>query len=151
MPKKVILIAAVTLDGYIARHSLEITKWSKDLHLFKEQTYGYPVIMGSNTFKTLQSELENREMIVINRYQNPVDVLSKIKSRVCFVIGGGKTYYRFIPFYTHIFVTPHPYIFGKGVPLFDGNNLKEVNIRFQKFVEVDKNNGIIQYQYSITK
>lgn len=151
MPKKVILIAAVTLDGYIARHSLEITKWSKDLHLFKEQTYGYPVIMGSNTFKTLQSELENREMIVINRYQNPVDVLSKIKSRVCFVIGGGKTYYRFIPFYTHIFVTPHPYIFGKGVPLFDGNNLKEVDIKFQKFVEVDKKNGIIQYQYSITK
>ena len=151
MPKKVILIAAVTLDGYIARHSLEITKWSKDLHLFKEQTYGYPVIMGSNTFKTLQSELENREMIVINRYQSPVDVLSKIKSRVCFVIGGGKTYYRFIPFYTHIFVTPHPYIFGKGVPLFDGNNLKEVGIKFQKFVEVDKKNGIIQYQYSITK
>lgn len=151
MPKKVILIAAVTLDGYIARHSLEITKWSKDLHLFKEQTYGYPVIMGSNTFKTLQSELENREMIVINRYQSPVDVLSKIKSRVCFVIGGGKTYYRFIPFYTHIFVTPHPYIFGKGVPLFDGNNLKEVDIKFQKFVEVDKKNGIIQYQYSITK
>ena len=151
MPKKVILIAAVTLDGYIARHSLEITKWSKDLHLFKEQTYGYPVIMGSNTFKTLQSELENREMIVINRYQNPVDVLSKIKSRVCFVIGGGKTYYRFIPFCTHIFVTPHPYIFGKGVPLFDGNNLEEVDIKFQKFVEVDKKNGIIQYQYSVTK
>ena len=60
MPKKVILIAAVTLDGYIARHSLEITKWSKDIHLFKEQTYGYPVIMGANTVKTLQSELENR-------------------------------------------------------------------------------------------
>ena len=45
MPKQVVLIAAVTVDGLIARHSLEVTSWSKDLHVFKEQTMGYPVIM----------------------------------------------------------------------------------------------------------
>ena len=38
MPREVILIAAVTIDGYIERHSLEVTSWSKDLSLFKKQT-----------------------------------------------------------------------------------------------------------------
>ena len=37
MPDRVILIAAVTVDGYIARHNLEITNWSQDLKLFKDQ------------------------------------------------------------------------------------------------------------------
>ena len=57
MPDEIILIAAVTVDGYIARHDLEITAWSKDLPLFKEQTMGFPIIMGSNTFKTMERKL----------------------------------------------------------------------------------------------
>ena len=43
MPKEVVLIAAVTVDGFIARHSLEVTSWSKDLQFFKKQTMGFPV------------------------------------------------------------------------------------------------------------
>ena len=57
MPKEIILIAAVTLDGYIARNRKETIDWSKDLGLFKEQTMGYPIIMGSNTRKTIKSQL----------------------------------------------------------------------------------------------
>ena len=68
---KIILICATTLDGYISRHSNEITNWTKDLKLFKKQTMGYPVIMGSNTFKTLQNELTGRNVIVFHRYDNP--------------------------------------------------------------------------------
>ena len=49
---KVILIAAITMDGYIAHENDEVISWSKDLKLFKKQTMGYPVIMGSNTEKT---------------------------------------------------------------------------------------------------
>ena len=37
MPSEIILIAAVTVDGFIARHSNEITKWTEDLPLFKKQ------------------------------------------------------------------------------------------------------------------
>ena len=37
MPSEIILIAAVTVDGFIARHSNEVTKWTKDLPLFKKQ------------------------------------------------------------------------------------------------------------------
>ena len=63
----VILIAAITADGYIARHSNDTVDWSLDLHLFKEQTMGYPVIMGSKTKKTLTLDLKGRNEIVVNR------------------------------------------------------------------------------------
>jgi len=149
MPKEVVLIAAVTVDGYIARHSLEVTKWSRDLELFKHQTMGNPVIMGSNTYKTLSKELVGRDTIVLNRKNKPEDILNKITSSRCFIIGGGKTYYRFSSFLTHIYITPHPVIFGRGVPLFDGENLKEIDLSFERIIEHDRESGIFQYQYKV--
>ena len=95
MPSEIILIAAVTLDGFIARHSSEITKWTKDLPLFKEQTMGHPVIMGSNTFDTLSNELVGREVVVVHRNDDPREILQKVKSQKCFIAGGGKIYSRF--------------------------------------------------------
>ena len=56
MPNEIILIAAVTGDGFIARHSNETTRWTKDLHLFKKQTMGHSIIMGSNTFNTISKQ-----------------------------------------------------------------------------------------------
>ena len=92
MPDEVILIAAVTVDGYIARHELEVTTWSKDLPLFKKQTMGYPVIMGSNTFSTLSKELVGRNTIVVSRKDDPAGVLDAVPDKKCYVIGGGKTF-----------------------------------------------------------
>ena len=150
MPTEVILIAAVTVDGYIARHNLEVTSWSEDLHLFKEQTMGSPIIMGSNTYSTLSTELEGRKTIVIHRNEDPKSILSSIKEKRCFVIGGGKTYFRFSPHITHIYVTPHPYIVGEGVPLFDGTP-EEMVLVFQDLVTVNDKKGIYQYQYRVLK
>jgi len=151
MPAEVILIAATTIDGFIARHSLEVTSWSEDLQLFKEQTMGHPILMGSNTFKTLSTELTGRETIVVSRNQDPKDVLNNISSTRCFIIGGGKTYYRFFDFITDIYITPHPYIFGAGVPLFDGDISKEPILKFEKLIEVDRDSGIYQYQYKVIR
>ena len=150
MPKDVVLIAAVTVDGFIARHSREVITWSKDLQLFKKQTTGFPVIMGSNTYDTLHDQLENREMIIVNRYKNPGSVLSKIDAERCFIIGGGKTYSRFAPFLTHLYITPHPYIFGVGVRLFS-DPVSELTLRFENMISVDERVGIYQYQYKVQK
>ena len=79
MPIDVILIAAVTVDGFIARNHLEVTTWSKDLNLFKKQTTGFPVIMGSNTYKTIYQELEGREMIIVHRNDCPKNILEKLE------------------------------------------------------------------------
>ena len=150
MPSEIILIAAVTVDGFIARHSNEITKWTEDLPLFKKQTMGCPVIMGSNTHKTLINELKGREVIVAHRDDNPKNILESISAKKCFIAGGGKTYSRFYPFLTHIFITPHPYIFGSGIPLFS-DKINESQLIFKKLVEVSKKSGILQYQYKIQK
>ena len=75
----VILIAAITADGYIARHSNETVSWSLDLHLFKKQTMGFPVIMGSNTKKTLNIDLSGRQEIVVHRQDDPNEILKGLK------------------------------------------------------------------------
>ena len=151
MPSEIILIAAVTIDGYIARHSLEVINWSKDLALFKRQTMGYPVVMGSNTQRSIKKELIGRETIVVSRDTIPEDVLLKIKADRCFIIGGGKTFYRFSHLITHAYISTHPLIFGSGVPLFDGKNLKEMDLSFIGSVEVEKEMGLFQNQYKVER
>ena len=150
MPNEIILIAAVTIDGFIARHSNEITKWTKDLHLFKKQTMGHSVIVGSNTFKTLSNELTGREVVIAKRNDNPKEIIQRISTEKCFIAGGGKTNSRFYPFLTHLYITPHPHIFGAGIKLFS-NQTSELDIVFQKNIKVSKEDGIFQYQYKIKR
>jgi dihydrofolate reductase len=150
MPKEVILIAAVTIDGYIARHSFEVTSWSKDLNLFKKQTMGNPVVVGSNTFKTLEKDLSGREVILVSRNSEPQKVIRSIKRDRCFIIGGGKTYSRFSSLLTHLYITPHPYVFNKGVQLFEGK-IKELKLKYKNLIVVNKEQGVFQYQYEVIK
>jgi len=144
----IILIAAVTQDGFIARHPHETIRWSKDLSLFKEQTTGWPVIMGSNTFNCINSELKDRKIIVMHREDNPQKILDNIDKEKCFIAGGGKTNTRFASYLTHLYITPHPNVFGSGVCLFSGT-VKEMNLVFEAVIPVDKINGIFQFQYRV--
>ena len=146
----IILIAAITADGYIARHSNEVVNWSQDLRLFRKQTMGYPVIMGSQTKKTLAMDLDGRETTVIHRHSDPEKTLDKLHSDKCFIIGGGRTFTRFASYLTHIYLTIHPLIFGKGVLLFPDLN-KELNLVFLKMLSVDGVKGLYQFQYKINR
>ena len=146
----VILIAAITADGYIARHSNETVDWSLDLHLFKEQTMGYPVIMGSKTKKTLALDLKGRNEIIVNRNDKPKTILDEIKADKCFVIGGGITFTRFSTHLTHLYITIHPLIFGKGVTLFP-NLKREMNLTLIKAFPVQERENLFQFQYKINR
>jgi len=146
----VILIAAITADGYIARHSNEIVDWSLDLHLFKEQTMGYPVIMGSKTKKTLALDLKGRNEIVVNRNDKPKTILDEIKADKCFVIGGGITFTRFSTHLTHLYITIHPLIFGKGVTLFP-NLKREMDLTLIKAFPIQERENLYQFQYKINR
>ena len=147
---EVILIAAITANGFIARRSDEVISWSKDLALFKKQTMGYPVIMGSNTEKTLAVELKGRKKIVIHRNDNAQKILTGLSSKKCFVIGGGRTYTKFAPFLTQLYLTPHPLVFGKGIPLFPDLD-RELSLQVVKKIPVNETDGIYQFQYRVIK
>ncbi len=146
----VILIATITIDGYIARRSDEVISWSKDLALFKKQTMGYPVIMGSNTEKTLAVELKGREKIVVHRNDKAKKILDELNTEKCFVIGGGRTYTKFAPFLTHLYITSHPIVFGKGILLFPRLE-QELLLQFVKMVPVNEAEGLHQFQYKVIK
>ncbi len=146
----IILIAATTLDGFISRNHDEVITWSKDLKLFKEQTMGCPVIMGSNTANTLAVELEGRDKIIVHRNDDPQEILNRIDSDKCFIIGGGMTNSKFAPYLTNLYITPHPIIFGKGIKLF--TNLKEkLSLEFIRKITVNKTDGIFQFQYKVIR
>ena len=145
---EVIGIAAVTVNGYIARHSREKILWSKDRPLFKKQTENFPVIMGSNTHKTLSDGLSGREMIVVSRTDDPGDILRRIDRKRCFVIGGGKTYSKFSSYLTHLYLTIHPQVFKRGIRLFTKLE-KEVSISFIRLVPVVAEEGIFQFQFKV--
>ena len=146
----VILIAAITADGYIARHCNETVDWSLDLNLFKEQTMGYPVIMGSKTKKILALDLKGRNEIVVNRNDKPKTILNEIKADKCFIIGGGITFTRFSTHLTHLYITIHPLIFGKGVTLFP-NLKREMDLTLIKMLPVQERENLYQFQYKINR
>ena len=146
----VILIAAITADGYIARHSNEIVEWSLDLQLFKEQTMGFPIIMGSNTKKTLKTDLTGRKEIVVHRTDNPKEILAGIKSSTCFVIGGGMTNALFSSYLTHLYLTVHPLIFAKGIKLFEGLAC-EINLSLVQTVPIKGQKNLHQFQYKVSR
>ena len=146
----IILIAAITADGYIARQSNEVVDWSQYLHLFRKQTMGYPVIMGSQTKKTLAMDLDGRETTVIHRHSDLEKVLDKLHSDKCFIIGGGRTYTRFASYLTHLYLTIHPIIFGKGILLFPGLD-KELDLIFMQMISVEGVGGLYQFQYKINR
>jgi dihydrofolate reductase len=146
----IILIAAITMDGFIAKKSDEVITWSKDLKLFKKQTMGYPVIMGSRTLKTLAVDLEGREKIIVHREDSPEDILSKLDTDKCFVIGGGMTNTKFSKYLTHLYLTPHPILFGKGIKLFSALKY-DIQLELQNAVVANESEKIIQYQYKIIR
>lgn len=147
--KEVILTAAVTANGMIAHQYDDVISWSKDLKLFRDQTLGQTVIVGSRTAGKLIAKLDGRETVVVHRDTNPEEVLKKIETEKCFIIGGSMTYTLFAPYLTHIYLTFHSLIFSSdSLPLFSGLE-KDMVLKFEAMIDVDSSNGIYQFQYSV--
>ncbi|MFQ6603928.1 MAG: dihydrofolate reductase family protein [Fidelibacterota bacterium] len=144
----IILIAALSADGFIARREHDRLEWTQDKALFRQQTMGCPVILGSTTAGLLKNELTGRDVIIVHRNDDPEAVLASLNSRRCFIAGGGRTNVKFAPFLTHLFLTIHPVVFGKGISLFSGSNYQAA-LEFEKALDVIPGRGIIQYQYRV--
>lgn len=102
------LIAAVALNGAIGRDNDLLWHISEDLKFFKRTTLGSPVIMGSNTFKSLGSrplpkrtnivvstrawDVVPEGIVVVGSLEEAWEAAARTGAEKAFVIGGGKVY-----------------------------------------------------------
>lgn len=105
---KIKLIIAVDRNGVMGDKNTLPWKLSDDLKQFKKETLGSPLIMGSNTFKSLPGILPGREHLVLSTtmygdadksvFTNIKNVLDYLKDSQCnkvFVIGGANVVKQF--------------------------------------------------------
>jgi dihydrofolate reductase len=137
---EVILLMSMTLDGKIARDSLQLVDWTgkADKQYFVQVTReAGVVIMGSKTFDTIGTPLPGRKNIVMTRNpdrtsqeenliftdQSPGQILKGLKEegfeRVI-LIGGAiiNSLFAGEGLITQIHVTLVPALFGRGLSLF---------------------------------
>ncbi|OGF28796.1 hypothetical protein A2477_04375 [Candidatus Falkowbacteria bacterium RIFOXYC2_FULL_47_12] len=135
------MIAAITIDGRIAKDSHQLTDWTsvEDKNfLHKKLDASDVVIVGNNTFKTAREPLSKRNCIVFTRaiagsrqknenclYVNPagVDIIKLLQGknyRRIAVLGGTQVYSWFLEknLLDEIYLTVEPIVFGSGLPLF---------------------------------
>jgi dihydrofolate reductase len=147
---RIIAIAAITIDGKIARHSGEFTDWTspedKDiLHELLDKSDA--IVVGNNTFKTAEAPLSKRNCIVFTRsvetterprenllYYNPngaslASVLSEY--RTVALLGGTQIYTYFLQrdLVDELYITIEPLVFGGGIGLFD--RAENVAVKFE--------------------
>ena len=139
---KVTLIAAVTIDGFIARDDVHLsTRWTskEDTRFFRRLSakVGHMVV-GSKTFKTFDRKMAGRKIYVYshkqtveNSSENDIEVVSAspkkfitdLESRgvaEVLICGGSSIYTLFMKagVVDRLLLTQESTIFGAGVPLF---------------------------------
>jgi dihydrofolate reductase len=136
---KVIVIAALTADGFIGRTANHQADWtgSADKKLFVKLTKQAGVmVMGRSTFETIGRALPGRRTIVYTHHPEtitvpgidttsrpPAELLRQLEhdgySAVA-ICGGAQIYTMFMAagLVTDLYLTYAPLAFGTGVPLF---------------------------------
>lgn len=139
---KYIALAAITLDGKIARHARHMSNWTskedKDF-LRKELDKGDVILVGNNTYTTARKPLSKRNCIVLTRsvqkprkannrllYCNPknTDLKELIQTlgykRAC-ILGGAETYNFCLKenLLDELYLTIEPLVFGDGISIFN--------------------------------
>lgn len=139
---RVIILATITADGYIARNSHELVDWSSraDKGVFVKLTREMGVIvMGANTFATVQRNLttHNRRVIVYTRnpakfagqavettQDSPAELISRLQREGAAglaVCGGTEVYTQFMAagVVTDLYLVSEPIVIGQGITIFN--------------------------------
>lgn len=135
---RVLILAAITLDGKIARGDAEFTGWSsrEDKRLFaRTSREAGVVVMGRRTFETLPVPLPGRLNVVLSHErpatlpdgveytaESPELVIASLAQRgyESVVIGGGASVYRAFleaKLVDELWLTVEPLTFGAGISL----------------------------------
>lgn len=162
----VILIAAITADGFIGRTSGHAADWTsnEDKKLFVKVTKEAGcMVMGSRTFETIGRALPGRRNIVLTSRPQDYDAegveftsesakdlverLSSEGAKSLAVCGGAHVYHQFMKagLVTELYLTVEPVLFGAGVKLFSD----ELDV-VMKLVSSEKlNDDVILLRYSV--
>ena len=162
---KVILVMAMTLDGKIARHSLEAVDWTgkADKKIFVDITRKTGVmIMGSKTFDTIGRVLPNRKNVVMTRDhrrmsqnenllftdRSPEEVLKTLEDEgfeSATLIGGTTINGLFAEkgLIDEVYLTIVPKLFGKGLSLFSVN--LDLDLKLLEMTRIDADSILIRY------
>lgn len=162
---KVFIIAAQTLDGFIAKDSNHPAFWTskEDKKQFVELTTRAGVcIMGSSTFKTLPRPLKERLNIVYTRSKDisgdnvettqdePINVIANLEKRgfkEVAICGGSQIYTLFLKarVVNTIYLTIEPVLFGQGISIFND----DMNIQTELVSHTKTDGGTLILEYKV--
>ncbi|WP_185857487.1 dihydrofolate reductase [Blattabacterium cuenoti] len=150
---KIVLIAAVSKNGFIGKNNQLMWHLPNDLKRFKNLTTGETVLMGRKTFESIGKILPERKNIILTRNkinllylrnQKNIRIISSIKQieyltyKKIFIIGGEKTYESIIEkAHTIELTVVHEKFHGDAkFPKIDTKKWKKI---YEFFYEKDKN------------
>jgi dihydrofolate reductase len=167
---RVLLLAAMTIDGKIARATHEVIKWNspedKSMFMRVSQESGV-LIMGRNTYETLERPLPERLHIVLtHRTMNrpspeqveftsapPADILADLERRgyqTVILAGGAATNRVFIDagLVDELWLTLEPLAFGTGISLLGETPL---HLRLRLIQSEHLSESSLQLRYQVLK
>jgi len=160
---KAFIIAAITADGFIGRHSTELADWSskEDKRLFVELTKRAGVmIMGGNTYRTIGRPLPGRRTIVYSRtpiehdgvettQSPPAQLLRQLEKEGCqevAICGGRSIYDAFLQagVVNELYLTVEPLLFGTGLTL--ASDSLSASLRLLEHRALNDNTILLHYE-----
>ncbi len=112
-------IVAAAENNAIGKGNEMLWKLPNDFRYFKNETWGLPIIMGRNTFKSLGKALPGRKNIVLTRnrdwtaedvtvvhtIEQALDEAKKANTKEIFIIGGAEIYKQTLPLISKVLLT----------------------------------------------
>jgi dihydrofolate reductase len=167
---RVLLLAAMTIDGKIARGTHEVIDWSspedKSMFMRVSQEAGV-LIMGRNTYETLERPLPGRLHVVLTHRIGsqpapeqveftsapPADILADLERRgygTVILAGGAATNRTFIDagLVDELWLTVEPLAFGNGISLLGQTPL---SLRLRLIQSEHLNESSLQLRYQVQK
>lgn len=168
---KVILLAAVTADGFIGKTDDHLsTRWTskEDTKFFIKLSKEIGnLVLGSKTFLTFNQKIKGRKFYVYSRkseianeYNNDIEVvnedpqdlvdrLSDVGMEKLMIAGGSSIYTQFIKagVVDELYLTVEPIVFGDGIKLFN----EEIEVKLDLLEVIDLSDQIRVFHYKVKK
>ena len=165
---KFMAIAAVTIDGKIAKGPDHFSNWtSKEDKVFMRALLDTCdlVIVGNNTYKTAIKPLSKRNCLVLSRSakankqisnlanlhyvdpnkENVKKLIAKLKYKKIAILGGAQTYAYCLKnnLLDELYLTIEPKVFGKGINLFDNEKFLDKKFKLVSIKKLNKHGSLL--------